>query len=249
MYKIIIGDCLLKLKEISNNYIDMILTDLPYYGVVDSQWDNQWKNEEDFLEWIHKIIVEFDRVLKDNTNLFLFTGRKYNRHINLILDKYFIEKRTIIWTRKRNRTTTFGNSLSSGYEPISYYSKGNGVFNKIKVMPQRKDLRERYEKHPYLNKGILLSDVWGDISALPHNSKEKLNHQSQKPLKLIKRIIELGSKENDVILDATAGVLTTLNACTELNRQCICIEKNKDYVNDAIKSIPFLKFNKIQIER
>jgi site-specific DNA-methyltransferase (adenine-specific) len=247
MNKVIIGDCIEKLKDIEKDSIDMILTDLPYYGVVDSDWDNNWKNENDFLLWVNEIIINFDRILKNNTNIFLFTGRKYNRHINFMLDKFFIEKRTIIWARKRNRTTTFGNSLTSGYEPISYYSKGNGIYNKIKVLPTRPDLKKRYETHPYLKDGILLSDLWDDIPALPYNSKNKLNHKTQKPLELIKRIIQIGSKEGDVILDATAGVLTTLNASLELGRGCICIEKEKQYVDEALNNIPFLKFNKIEV--
>ena len=129
------------------------------------------------FDWLEKLIEEYDRILKNNSNLFLFSGRQYNRYLNLILDKYFIEKRIIIWARKRMYNSTRGNALSSGYEPISFYSKGdNPIFNKIKVLPTREDLRKRYEKHSYLKDGVALSDVWDDIPALPYNSKEKLNH-------------------------------------------------------------------------
>ena len=130
--------------------------------------------------------------------------------------------------------STRGNALSSGYEPISFYSKGdNPIFYKIKVLPTREDLRKRYEKHSYLKDGVALSDVWDDIPALPYNSKEKLNHSSQKPLKLIERIIKIGSNENDVVLDSCAGVLTTAEACENLNRKYICIEINDKYIKQG----------------
>lgn len=229
--KILHGNSLNLLKDLDDNSVDMILTDLPYFDVVNDDWDNQWKTENDYFNWLEKLIQEYNRVLNDNSNIFLFSGRQYNRHLNLILDKYFIEKRIIIWARKRMYNSARGNALSSGYEPISFYSKGdNPIFNKIKVLPTREDLRKRYEKHPYLKDGITLSDVWDDISALPYNSKEKLNHSSQKPLKLIERIIKLGSNKNDVILDSCAGVLTTAKACENLNRKYICIEINDKYI-------------------
>lgn len=229
--KIIFGDCIEQLKELEDNSIDMICTDLPYFRVVKENWDNQWKMEIDYFDWLNILIIEYNRVLKNNSNIFLFSGRKYNRYLNLILDKFFIEKRVIIWVRKRMYNVTRGNSLASNYEPISFYSKGESpIFNKLKVLPSRKDLIDRYKTHPYLKDGIVLSDVWSDIFALPHNSIEKLNHPTQKPLKLIERIIELGSNKNDIVLDSCAGVLTTAKACMNLNRQYICIENNIKYI-------------------
>ena len=234
MNKILHGDSLDLLKDMDDNSVDMILTDLPYFRVVGDDWDNQWETENDYFDWLEKLIEEYDRILKNNSNLFLFSGRQYNRYLNLILDKYFIEKRIIIWARKRMYNSTRGNALSSGYEPISFYSKGdNPIFNKIKVLPTREDLRKRYEKHSYLKDGVALSDVWDDIPALPYNSKEKLNHSSQKPLKLIERIIKIGSNENDVVLDSCAGVLTTAEACENLNRKYICIEINDKYIKQG----------------
>tara|TARA_Y100000034_G_scaffold101112_1_gene125134 strand:- start:29 stop:760 length:732 start_codon:yes stop_codon:yes gene_type:complete len=232
--EILHGDCLNLLKDLDDNSMNMILTDLPYFGIVNDEWDNQWKSENDYFNWLEMLVIEYNRILKNNSNIFLFSGRQYNRHLNLILDKYFIEKRIIIWARKRMYNSTRGNALSSGYEPISFYSKGdNSIFNKIKVSPTREDLKKRYEKHSYLKNGIILSDVWDDIPALPYNSKEKLNHSSQKPLKLIERIIKIGSNENDIILDSCAGVLTTAKACKNLNRKYICIEIDNNFIKQG----------------
>ena len=225
---IYLGDCLEIIKKVPKKSVDMVLCDLPYYKVVKNDWDNQWKSLEDYLDWVHKLIIEYNRVLKDDSNIFLFTSRKYNRNICFLLDKYFEEKRIIIWKRKRGFNNTRGKALSSSYEPICYFSKGNSTFNslKIKLITKRKE----YSKG-FLKDGVCLSDVWDDIHALPHNSKEKLNHPTQKPIKLIKRIISIGSKEDDTILDTCAGSGTTGVCCQEMNRRFILIENEENYFN------------------
>lgn len=85
--------------------------------------------------------------------------------------------------------------------------------------------------------GITLSDVWTDIYALPHNSKEKVNHPTQKPIKLIERLLLLGTNEGDLVLDNCAGSGTTAIAAINTKRNFICIEKDETYYNLAKKRI------------
>lgn len=229
------GDCLEIMKEIDDKSIDMILADLPFYEVVEFKWDNEWKNVEEYINWCKDIIVEYKRIIKDNGNLFIFTGRQYNRKIATILDKCFNEKRIIIWARKRNFNNTRGKALASGYEPICYYCNGDtGTFNTIKIKPNTK--RKEYNTGSLKN-GITLSDVWCDIPALPHNSKEKVNHPTQKPKTLIERIIKIGSNEGDIILDNVAGSGTTGVVCQNLNRNFILIEKEPEYIEICKKRL------------
>jgi DNA modification methylase len=149
------------------------------------------------------------------------------------LDKYFTEKRIIIWSRKRAFNSSRGNALASGYEPICYYTNGDkGTFNTIKIKPNT--TRKEYTEG-ILKDGISLSDVWDDVSALPHNSKEKLEHPTQKPYKLIERLVLILTNEGDTILDNFAGSGTLGEVCINTNRKCILIEKEKEYV-DLIKN-------------
>lgn len=211
--------------------VDSIITDIPYFQVVKNSWDNQWKNEKEYLEWVETIVQKCNMLLKDNSSLLLFTGRQYNRKICNILDNYFEEKRIIIWARKRAFNNTRGTALASGYEPICYYTKGNNpTFNNIKIKVDSK--RPEYTTG-YLKDGISLSDVWSDISALPHNSKEKVNHPTQKPIKLMERCVLLTTNEKDTVLDFCMGSGTTGIACKNLDRNFIGVEIDKDYFNMA----------------
>lgn len=197
-------------------------------------WDNQWKSLDEYLQWITDCIKKCYMLLKEDSSVLLFTGRQYNRKICNILDEFFDEKRIIIWARKRAFNNTRGKALASGYEPICYYTKGNPIFNNIKFLVDNK--RPEYTTG-FLKDGISLSDVWNDIPALPHNSKEKVNHPTQKPIKLMERSIQMITNEGDIVLDFTMGSGTTGLACKHLNRKFIGIELDKGYFDIACKRI------------
>lgn len=230
------GDCISIMNNLINDGIkvDAVIADLPYFKVVDAEFDNQWKTVDDYLTWIEYVIRTFNKLLKENSSIMLFTSRQLNRQVANILDKYFIEQRIIIWARKRNINTTRGKALASGYEPICYYTKGNPIFNNLKIKPDTK--RKEYTTG-MLKDGISLSDVWSDISALPHNSKEKVNHPTQKPIALMERCIEICTNPNDLVLDFCMGSGSTGVACKNLKRDFIGIENNEDYFKIAEKRI------------
>lgn len=231
------GDCYQILKDMNTQIkVDAIITDIPYFQVVENDWDNQWRDLSDYLDWCNSCFNYCYNLLKENGSLLIFTGRQYNRKICNELDKTFYEKRIIIWARKRAFNNTRGKALASGYEPICYYTKDekNYTFNNIKIKVDSK--RPEYTTG-YLKNGITLSDVWSDIPALPHNSKEKVNHPTQKPIKLMERCVEMITNEGDTVLDFCMGSGSTGVACKNLNRSFIGIELNKEYFNIAKERI------------
>lgn len=78
-----------------------------------------------------------------------------------------------------------------------------------------------------------VTDVWRDIDFY----KEKRYHPTQKPLKLIERLIQASSNENDVVLDPFSGAGSTQLACISLHRRCIAIEKDKGFYDTALERI------------
>jgi len=84
--------------------------------------------------------------------------------------------------------------------------------------------------------GIPIRDMWIDISSI--QSGEKLDYATQKPIKLLERIITLYSDENDLIMDPFAGSGTTGRAAINLNRKYVLIdisEKGKKLFQESIK--------------
>lgn len=230
------GDCLTHMQQMDPESVDHIIVDLPYFQVVKDEFDNQWKSETEYLDWVLTVLTEADRLLKPDGNVLLFCSRQCMHNIASFRQLPWKLQRTIIWARKRGFNNTRGRALASGYEPILHFTKepGKGTFNNIKI---KVDSDRPEYKTGTLKDGICLSDVWTDIPALPHNSKEKVAHPTQKPLKLMERIVSLYTNEGDVVLDFCMGSGSTGAACANLNRKFIGIEKDENYWQIAYERI------------
>ncbi|MFX0098490.1 MAG: site-specific DNA-methyltransferase [Candidatus Hodarchaeota archaeon] len=82
----------------------------------------------------------------------------------------------------------------------------------------------RYKTYLDERKGIMLSAIWTDIKLITSTSSERLGYPTQKPIKLMRRILNASSNEGDVVLDVFCGSGTTLVAAKELKRNFIGID-------------------------
>ena len=76
-------------------------------------------------------------------------------------------------------------------------------------------------------KGVPLNDLWSDIPPINSQAKERLGYPTQKPLKLLERIVRTSSNEEQVVLDPFCGCATTLVAAETLNRQWAGIDLSR----------------------
>ena len=83
------------------------------------------------------------------------------------------------------------------------------------------------------NPQIGYTDVWTDIDFY----EEKRYHPTQKPLKLISRLILTSSNEGDIVVDPFAGCGSTQLSAIQLKRNYIGIELNEEYYNISLKRI------------
>lgn len=91
----------------------------------------------------------------------------------------------------------------------------------VQTAPGRVPRLKRYLDE---QRGRPLGDVWSDIPPLNARAAERLGYPTQKPLKLLERIIKAASKPGAVILDPFAGCGTTIDAAQKLQRQWIGID-------------------------
>ena len=77
-----------------------------------------------------------------------------------------------------------------------------------------------------------ITDVWSDIDF--YKDKKNRIHPTQKPYKLIERIIKASSNENDLVLDPFLGSGSTINVCKNMNRNYIGMEKSKEYFDKIL---------------
>lgn len=237
-------DCYDKLKEIEENSIDLICID-PQYGIGIADWDNAHP------DWLF-LFDEFWRILKGNGNFIAFSGWSglpiffefYERYVmsnfdGKDLNQHFYLKNIITWDRVKGRGAK-RNFVSTKEEIIWFVKNENYIFN-----PEDSTIKKKTKGMGEKNgsKYRRLSNVWTDISPIVPWSKEKLDHPTQKPLKLMERIIRVFSNENDTVLDCFMGSGTTGVASVNLKRKFIGIEKEEDYFKIAKARIENAKNN------
>ncbi len=102
MIELIQGDCLEKMKAIPDNSVDCVITDPPYYGVVNKKWDNDWKTRNDFINWLELVVIELKRVMKSNGSLYIFAGDKNCAYVQVMIDRHLTLLNNIVWHKTNN---------------------------------------------------------------------------------------------------------------------------------------------------
>lgn len=97
-----LGDCLEWLPTLQAQSVDCVLVDLPYYGIVTHGWDNQWKNRNEYLDWVISLAHEWKRITKDNSSIFVFCDEKMESYIQVRLDEIFLLLNKIVWFKPNN---------------------------------------------------------------------------------------------------------------------------------------------------
>ncbi|MDP2365228.1 MAG: site-specific DNA-methyltransferase [Ignavibacteria bacterium] len=228
--KIIQGDCLNILKEMPDNFVDLVITSPPYNcGIAyDVCKDNlKW---EDYYNWCEKWLRELLRILKSDgrfcLNHYLSFGQSNNRHTPLMkLNEIAIEigfkhHGIAIWTDITLIKRTAWGSWKSASAPYV-----NSPYEGILILYKDKWKKEKQGISTITDKDFMMacSGVW-NIGT----DKERLTPATF-PKRLPELCINLLSYENDLILDPFAGSFTTCVVAKMLNRNYIGIEISPDY--------------------
>lgn len=134
---ILYGDNLMEIKKISNESIDMIYLDPPFFTqkLLKStelengefySFDDKWSSIQEYIEFLRIRLKEFYRVLKTTGSIFFHCDRNASHHIRVLLDEIFGDdnfRSEIIWNYKRWSNSKKG--LLNSHQTIYFYSKSN----------------------------------------------------------------------------------------------------------------------------
>mgnify|MGYP003763652549 CR=1 FL=1 len=218
-YHLIHGDCMEKLKDIPDGSIDLILCDPPYnlakYSTGNMKFD--WRSEinNDVAKWDlielapTDFIDEFKRVLSPTGNIFVFTSYNLIGKWHEAFDSEFDTFQFMVW-HKTNPIPNIRKSsfLNSCELIVCMWNKGH-TWNFTK----------QNEMHNFIESPICMGS----------ERLKSPKHPTQKPLKVLKHIINIASNENDLVLDMFMGVASTGVAARELGRRFIGIEIDDEY--------------------
>lgn len=233
MINLIMGDCLDKTNSIPDKSVDAIICDLPY-GTTQNKWDS--------VIDLDKLWAEYNRVIKDNGAIVLFSAQPFTSA--LISSNYKNYKYTWYWekTQSVGHLNAYKQPMRK-IEEINVFYKKQCTYNyQLKDKP-KKDIRPHSKSGLTGNYGKYNNDQSKNRKIpldkkLPENlitfaNEQKTTHPTQKPLLLIEYLVRTYTNENDIILDNTMGSGTTGVACVNTNRKFIGIEMDENYFNIA----------------
>jgi DNA modification methylase len=233
-------DCFNILPTIKSKSVDLILVDPPYgisrksmftqtnentsdemvmkYGKISIDFGD-WDREEIDLE---RLMSEFYRVLRPGGTLICFFDVWKCGQIKDVAESAGFKQPRVCQWQKTN--------------PVPINSKRNYLSNAIEffftfVKSKKPTFNSEYDNGIYRH-------------PLCHG-KERLDHPTQKPLGLIREIIEKHSNEGDVVLDTFAGTGTTAAACQISSRNYIMVERDKRYYDMMCSRLENNKQNNI----
>jgi len=209
-------DCITFMKSIPDNTYDVIFADPPFNldKLYPSKMNDSLK-EDEYLAWQEKWVYECIRILKDGGSLFIWNLPKWNTYLTSTLNSFLSFKHWISVDIKYS--LPINGRLYPSHYSLLYYVKGKkaNTFNPdrlpMEICPNcQTDLRDYGGYKDKMNPlGVNLSDVWYDIPPVRHSKYKKRKGANELSIKLLDRVIEMSSKEGDIIFDPFGGSGTT----------------------------------------
>jgi len=204
------GNSLEILKTLPDNCIDIVLTDPPYgidYKSNRSEFKNSITskgllndNKKDALFLLDETCKILLDKTSENSHLYFFCSWSVFSSFESIISKYFTIKTPIVWNKGNKGSGDLENDWGNQTELIIYCTKGKKKIN--------------YRK--------------GNVILVPKVHSSKLIHPTQKPIELIKEILEVSALKNDFVVDPFMGSGSTIKACNEYGLKSLGIELDEE---------------------
>lgn len=249
--KILIGDCIQRMKELPDGSVDAVFADSPYNlqlgsktlyrpedqtaaRAVRDSWDSFTSNEE-YDEFTREWMAECKRVLKPDGAMWVI-GSYHNifRVGSILQDLGFWILNDVVWVKNNPMPNFRGTRFTNAHETLIWatpHKTGKYTFN--------------YETMKKLNGGKQMRSDWNMNICLGEerikDADGKSLHNTQKPMDLLRRVILASTKPGDIILDPFMGSGTTAAAAKELGRNFIGFEQDPIYVEGALTRLENIK--------
>lgn len=236
--KTICGDTFEILKLLPGKSFDLLFADPPY-NLTKNFGENSFKqtSSDEYEIWLDSWLKDCVPLLKPTASVYICGDWRSSSAIERVGLKYFNLQNRITWEREKGRGARA--NWKNASEDIWFFTVSDKyTFNLEDVKTKRKVLA------PYTENGkpkdwdkskagnfrlTHPSNLWTDLTVPFWSMPENTDHPTQKPEKLLAKIILASTNENDFILDPFAGSGTTSIVAKKLNRRFCGIEKDENY--------------------
>ncbi len=242
-YQIHLGDCLEALKDIPP--CDLIYMDPPFGPVGEDVYYGVGDTFEEYLDYRLERIKHVCSGQKD-FNFVLHVDPKASHYLKVEVDKVLGRKNfqnEIVWAWSGPSNTK--RHLPKKHGVLLWWGVGNYPYNPERV-PHKGNLHvggksswagEEVDVQEYLSRGKPLEDWWADIPPLIRNESEKRGWETQKPVRLLERVVKMFSREGSLVLDPFTGSGTTGIAALKCGRKFLGSDKSPEAVEISERAL------------
>lgn len=247
--KVINQDIFEAAKFLPEKFVDLVILDPPYNlpknfnGHIFKE-----KAHEEYAKYFERILDLVLPVLKPRGTLYVCSDWKTSMHIAPVLEKRLCVRNRITWEREKGRGAK--TNWKNNTEDIWFCTKSDiddYVFNVDAVKLKRKVIapyRDTDGRPKDWDEGVdgnyrltYPSNIWTDITIPFWSMPENTDHPTQKPEKLIAKLVLASSHEDDFVFDPFLGSGTTAVVCKKLGRRFLGIEQDAEYCCWALKRL------------
>jgi len=227
------------LDHLPSHFVDLLIVDPPYN--LDKSFNNSTfksRSAEHYAEWVDSWLQPLCRVLKPSASIYVCCDWRCSSAVQQVGERYFTVQNRITWEREKGRGAL--RNWKNCSEDIWFFTASRDyTFNvdavKLKrrvIAPYTTEDGKPKDWDKTDNGGFRLthpSNLWTDISVPFWSMPENTDHPTQKPEKLIAKLILASSNPGDVILDPFLGSGTTSVVAKKLARSYVGIEIDEMY--------------------
>jgi site-specific DNA-methyltransferase (adenine-specific) len=235
------------LPKLPDRSVDLMFADPPY-NLTKNFNDRKFRETslDEYSEWLDSWLSQTVRILKPTASIYICGDWRSSAAIHLVGQKYFLPQNRITWEREKGRGAK--SNWKNCSEDIWFFTVSEDYyFNVEAVMVKRqvvapythengepKDWTESEDgrfrvTHP--------SNLWTDLTVPYWSMPENTDHPTQKPEKLLAKIILASSKEGNLVFDPFNGSGTTTVVAKKLGRRYLGVEVDETYCCLALKRL------------
>jgi site-specific DNA-methyltransferase (adenine-specific) len=244
--RVIHGDIFSIVDYLPSSFVDLLFADPPYN--LTKQFNlksfKQMKLKE-YMQWMDVWLGKMVRLLKPTASVYLCGTWGSSAAIQLLCEKYFIVRNRITFEREKGRGSR--RNWKNNSEDIWFATMSDEyTFNYQDVKLKRRIIapyRERGRPKGWLPEAkgkyrlTFASNVWTDITIPFWSMAENTPHPTQKPEKLLAKIVLASSNPGDVVFDPFGGAGTSAVVARKLERDFAMVEIDEEYCLFALKRL------------
>jgi DNA modification methylase len=254
--RLVLGDALVDLPAWADASVDAIYIDPPFgTGVVRLGRGHRYADRADdpdaFVDWLVPYLEHGRRVLAPHGSLFVHLDYRAVHYVKVALDRLFGRARfvnEIVWCyavggkgrrgfgRKHDTILWYARGDDWAFYPdaIRVPRRGGSHMRVVRdgdVMVQEKTDRRTGRVYRYpVAEGKVPEDWWTDIETLNHSDRERTGWPSQKPERLVERIVRAVTQPGDLVMDWFAGSGTTPAVAQRLDRRFVAFDREPEAI-------------------